>query len=739
VSENIRHPHLINHAYLPEAVCRFLLVSLNIDAILAEVTIHQRRKKLEMTQGNGLSEAYTATLTRIKAQKGYKSVLGFKALMWVLHSERPLRAQELCHALGVEIGSADLELENIPALRIVLASCLGLITVEVPSSTVRLVHFTLQEYLSDDPTLFHSPHSAIAEVCLTYLNFGLVRDLSPTLCRAPSTTPLLEYASIYWWRHTRRKVTENIKILALRLLDRFDEHISIQLLYQYDRNAFLPQWFRPEILTGFTGLHGAAFFAIEEVVSAVLDMREWDVNATDCSGNTALTWAAMGGHDGVVRRLLEQKGINPDQADTKYGWTPLSRAAVNGREGIVKMLLERQDVNPGQPDTCCGRAPLSLAAENGHEGIVKMLLERKGVNPDQPDTKYGRTPLSLAAENGHEGIVKMLLERKDVNPDQPDTEYGQTPLWWATDNGREGIVKMLLERKDVNPNQPDAEYGWTPLSWATVSGHEGIVKILLERKDVNPDQPDTEYGRTPLSWAAKNGHEGIVKMLLERKDVNLDQPDTEYGWTPLSWAAANGHEGVVKMLFERKHVRLAIPDNVKQTLQSVALSEGRDEVARIPLERDEVNCASTDPSSPTSLQPTALHPDESSVEIQFSPHDPNTDITDSSCQPGPISVVHSEQPRLLDRNDSTPISADIALSTQSPWWYRPLSTWPLKLCSRPNMTGAYLTSTQPTPLFAFDRRFILSSLTLLLALLLYSLSSSLLDISFHKDLSSVRG
>jgi len=106
VSKNIRHlwHNLINDEYLPKAIYRFLLVSLNINAILAEVTIHQRRKKLEeMTQGNGLSEAYTATLTRIKAQKGYKSVLGFKALMWVLHSERPLRTEELCHALGVEI------------------------------------------------------------------------------------------------------------------------------------------------------------------------------------------------------------------------------------------------------------------------------------------------------------------------------------------------------------------------------------------------------------------------------------------------------------------------------------------------------------------------------------------------------------------------------------------------------------------------------------------------------------
>jgi len=113
VSENIRHPHPINDAYLPKAIYRFLLVSLNIDAILAEVAIRQRRKKLEeMVQGNGLSEAYTATITRIKEQKGYKSVLGLKALMWVLHSERPLRAEELCHALGVGIGSADLDQET---------------------------------------------------------------------------------------------------------------------------------------------------------------------------------------------------------------------------------------------------------------------------------------------------------------------------------------------------------------------------------------------------------------------------------------------------------------------------------------------------------------------------------------------------------------------------------------------------------------------------------------------------
>ena len=186
-------------------MCRFLLVSLNIDAILGEVTICQRRKKLEeMTGGKRLSDACTATLTRLRTQKGYKSVLGLKVLMWVLHSERPLRAQELCHALGVEVESADLDLENVPALRTLVSSCLGLVTVEASSFTVRLVRFTLQEHLSCDPIPFYSPHSTIAEVCLAYLNFGCIRDLSPALRSLPATTPLLEYASIYWERHARR-------------------------------------------------------------------------------------------------------------------------------------------------------------------------------------------------------------------------------------------------------------------------------------------------------------------------------------------------------------------------------------------------------------------------------------------------------------------------------------------------------------------------------------------------------
>jgi len=574
-------------------VCRFLLVSLNIEAILGEVTIGQRRKKLqEMTRGDGLGDAYTATVTRLKGQKGNKSILGLKVLMWVLYSERPLRTEELCHALAVEMGSTDLDPKNVPMLRTLLSSCLGLVTVEAPSSIVRLVHFTLQEHLLSNPTLFHNPHSTIAEVCLTYLNFESVWDLSPTLHSAPSTIPLLEYASCYWWKHMKAGVAEGVKILALKLLDRFDEHISAQLLLlrcnQY--RDWGPDFHGGRGPSGFTGLHGVSFLGIVEIAVALLEMKEWDVNATDCMGSTALTWAASNGHEEVVKILLARADVKPDQADTRYGRTPLSWAALNGHSKVVKVLLELQDVNPDQADPKYRQTPLWWAARNGHEGVVKMLLEREEVNPNRTDILHGQTPLMWAAEQGHSGVVKMLLEREGVNPGRTYSKYGHTPLLWAARNGHEVVVKMLLEREDVNPDQTGACSSRTPLSWAAEKGREGVIRLLLEREDVNPDQTDTRSGRTPLSWAAGNGHEGVVRMLLERQDVSPDHADTKYGRTPLAWAARAGHEGVVKMFLEREGVNPDRADTTYgQTPLSSAAENGCEGVVRILLQREGVN------------------------------------------------------------------------------------------------------------------------------------------------------
>jgi len=79
--------------------------------------MHQRRKKLDaMTKRGGLSNAYAATVSRIKAQQRSKWKLGMEVLMWISHSDRLSHVDEFHHALGVEEESMDLNIENIPAI-----------------------------------------------------------------------------------------------------------------------------------------------------------------------------------------------------------------------------------------------------------------------------------------------------------------------------------------------------------------------------------------------------------------------------------------------------------------------------------------------------------------------------------------------------------------------------------------------------------------------------------------------
>jgi len=526
-------------------IFRFLLVSLNIEAILKESTISRRRERLsKMTYGLGLEDVYGTTVERIKAQGWGNSRLGMGALMWISHAERPLRADELCHALAVELGSTDFDPGNVPSISTLMSCCQGLIVVDKEVPAVRLIHPTLQRYLSTYPDIFSRPQSAMAEICLTYLNSGQVNAISANPSPDILNSPFLEYCSVYWGVHAKKELSDHAKSLALELLQQYDGHISSKLLLDQARHLYVEDF---SVSFRFDGLHCTSLFGIVEVAYALIQLGVCDINSGDFGGYTPLAWAARNGHDEMVKMLLEGEMVDPDKPDNS-GQTPLSHAAGRGHDGVVQILLGREEVGPDRPNNY-GLTPLLCAAHNGHERVVKTLLGSEEVNPDKPN-HVGVTPLSYAARGGHEEVVKILLNREEVNPDKPNN-HGLTPLSCAAHNGHDLVVKMLLERGEVNPDQPNCA-GVTPLSSAARNGHEGVVRMLLWREDVDPNKPNN-YGLTPLSCAAHNGHEGVVKMLLERKDVDPNRPNCA-GVTPLSGAARNGHEGVVKMLLEREDV-----------------------------------------------------------------------------------------------------------------------------------------------------------------------------------------
>jgi len=461
-----------------------------------------------MKDGLGLGDAYAATLERIGTQGGEKARLARATLMWVCHSERPLRVDELCHALAVEIGSAHFNYDNAPAAETLLAYYLGLVAVDKEASTFRLVHHTLSEYLSVHHNLFPRAHSTMAETCLTYLVSVQAKALPAKPQPDPSSSPFLKYCSRYWGKHAKRQISDRTILLAMELLDQYENHVAANALFEQISDPGDIREVNASSLFG--GLHCASFFGIVDVMTGLLRVGGCNVNQGDSAGRTPLLWAARGGHEEAVELLLGLEAVLPNKPD-RYGHTPLCWAALKGHKVVVKQLLDRRDVDPDKPDNV-GRTPLLWAALIGCESVVKQLLDRKDVDPNRPENK-GNTPLLCAAILGHKSVVKQLLDRKDIDPNKP-SNVGHTPLLCAAAKGHELVIKQLLDRKDVDPDKPD-NGGHTPLLCAVLSGHESVVRQPLDRQDVDPSRPDNR-GRTPFSLASSRGHQAIVNLLSGR-------------------------------------------------------------------------------------------------------------------------------------------------------------------------------------------------------------------------------
>jgi len=178
-------------------------------------------------------------------------------------------ADELCYALAIELGSTDFDQDNVPSVSTLVGCCQGLITVDKEASTVRLIHFTLREYLSTSSDIFSKPHSKMAEICLTYLNSEQVKAIPADGSHNLRNTPFLQYCSLYWGVHASWELSDHARSLALQLLQGCESHISTELLL---RQTYFWHDECVGIRSPFTGLYYASILGVNEVVDALIDM-----------------------------------------------------------------------------------------------------------------------------------------------------------------------------------------------------------------------------------------------------------------------------------------------------------------------------------------------------------------------------------------------------------------------------------------------------------------------------------
>ncbi|CAG9983235.1 unnamed protein product [Clonostachys byssicola] len=642
----------------------FLLAELHMNTVVGLPTKGDVKQALQnLAKGvEGLDETYQLAMRRIEDQgKGYRE-LAKQILAWIIHAKRPLSTQELRHALAVKPGMTTMDDDYIPTTRILRSVCTGLVTVDDESGTIRLVHYTTQQYFERTWTnWFPSAQIDITTICVTYLSFEVFQSGYCTTLRQfhrrLQSNPLYDYAAMNWGYHARE-----VSDLPKAVFDflRCESRVEAASQVIMKAKSFLGSDINASP-TGMTGHHLVAYFGVLKVLNELLG--GCDLNIKDGYGRTPLSYAAEEGNEDVVELLIKknvdlnvkdeedcaplllaakagnhtiveillaEEGVEVNTRDIN-GQTPLSQAAENGSKLVVRTLLDKDGVDINLQDKY-GQTPLLLAARNGHEAVVRLLID-KNSNPNAKDID-GWTPLSLAARNGHQVVVKTLLAKAGTNPDTKD-KYGSTPLSLAAENQHEDVVDLLLANPNVDPNSKD-DKGWTPLSLVVRNGYASIVKRFLAVRVTDPNARDPD-SLTPLFLAVNNGDIEVVKLLLSRDGVNVNARD-QYTQTPLLLASREGNEGLVKLLLAHEKIDPNLKNASGRTPLLLAIEKSHESVVKLLLDADGIDLEFADRNRWTALSWCAAHGLSEAVEKLLEKRSINPDLRDS-CGQTPLSLA----------------------------------------------------------------------------------------------------
>lgn len=202
-----------------------------------------------------------------------------------------------------------------------------------------------------------------------------------------------------------------------------------------------------------------------------------NVNARDDDAeHTALDWASLNGHMGVVTALLK-RGADVSAASSATGVTPLMLAASRKRVDVVMALL-----NWGADATavdCRGHSVLMWAVSGQRGGDVAIVTEllKRGAKIDAAD-RDGNTPLMRAMLEGYPTAAAKLVEE--------GAKFDDSTLPMAAYSGYAAVVALLIERGatvDASFRHYSALEGvhrsGTALMWAIVGGRTPVVVTLL--------------------------------------------------------------------------------------------------------------------------------------------------------------------------------------------------------------------------------------------------------------------
>jgi hypothetical protein len=244
-----------------------------------------------------------------------------RVLLWLTYSIRPLRVEEIQHAIAVmnfEPNDTILDEEGLPDEAELITVCGGIVVIDDNSRAIRLVHYTTEEYFERHRSeIFPTAQVDILCACIRYLSMEPFKD-------GPSTTQidivnrlanfeLLEYASRAWVTYAFGNPDDEIQERALCLLEDslvLASVIQALNLSSYENGRYktsgnqrdLHPYRPPGIVVG-------AGFGI----TTLADEMQWLGESIVGKGSDRWTALAKAARDGpkAMTRLLLNKGADP--------------------------------------------------------------------------------------------------------------------------------------------------------------------------------------------------------------------------------------------------------------------------------------------------------------------------------------------------------------------------------------------------------------------------------------------